>query len=227
MGKSATELWTVVQAVKAEGEPGTVSDKLVEMAVLPDYQSYQVGFASAYVATEVTDKVLEEKEAEVKSWWTSTTHVALAGPLRGVFYEEFAHRRLQAGGRFEYRELGTTVESLMELGPNTLREFDGIGEVAFFADGDYARPRQRNFPAVDALLKPNMLLQMTISTSHTINGEGLDQAMRVVGGTAPALYFVVPPSIYAEFREQPIKWTGKIRSGGLEGVPQFVMKVAI
>jgi hypothetical protein len=42
---------------------------------------------------------------------------------------------------------------MMELGPNTLREFDGIGEVAFFADGDYARPRQRNFPAVDALLK--------------------------------------------------------------------------
>ena len=28
--------------------------RLVEMAVLPDYQSYQVGFASAYVATEVT-----------------------------------------------------------------------------------------------------------------------------------------------------------------------------
>jgi hypothetical protein len=75
--------------------------------------------------------------------------------------------------------------------------------------------------------QPNMLLQMTISTSHTINGEGLDQAMRVVGGTAPALYFVVPPSIYAEFREQPIKWTGKKRSGGVEGVPQFVMKVAI
>ena len=31
VGKSATELWAVVQAVKAEGRPGTVSDKYVTM----------------------------------------------------------------------------------------------------------------------------------------------------------------------------------------------------
>ena len=79
-----------------------------------------------------------------------------AGPLRGVFYEEFAHRKLQAGGRFEYRKLGATVgveSKTMELGPSVLREFNKIEEVGRFANGIYARPRQRNFPAVDALRK--------------------------------------------------------------------------
>ena len=29
-------------------------------------------------------EVLKEKEAEVKSWWSSTTHVAIAGKLSGM-----------------------------------------------------------------------------------------------------------------------------------------------
>ena len=69
---------------------------------------------------------------------------------------------------------------------------------------------------------------MTISTRYAINGEGLKLALQVVGGSNPALYFVVPPSIFAEFREQPIKWTGKKRTAdGVAGIPQFVMKVEI
>ena len=29
-------------------------------------------------------EVLKEKEAEVKSWWSSTTHVSIAGKLSGM-----------------------------------------------------------------------------------------------------------------------------------------------
>ena len=73
-----------------------------------------------------------------------------------------------------------------------------------------------------------MLFQMTISTSHTINGEGLCRALHVVGGSDPALYFVVPPYIFDEFKDkQPIKWSGKEQLGRVQSVRQFVMKVAI
>ena len=76
-----------------------------------------------------------------------------------------------------------------------------------------------------------MLLQMTISTKHTINGEGLRRALQVVGGENPALYFVVPPSIFTEFGEQRIikgkKRTAAACASELVGVPQYVMKVEI
>ena len=71
-----------------------------------------------------------------------------------MFYEEFAHRRLLMGGRFEYRELGVTSRmEVMDMAESQLHMFDKIEEVDALCFDIYARPRHRNFPAVDALLK--------------------------------------------------------------------------
>ena len=57
-----------------------------------------------------------------------------------------------------------------------------------------------NFPAIDALIQPSSLLQMTIMQKCDINTAGLSRAQKQLRGSSKRLYFVVPASMFDEYR---------------------------
>lgn len=74
-----------------------------------------------------------------------------------------------------------------------------------------------NFPAIDSLVQPSSLLQMTIMQKSDINTAGLTRAHKQLRGPSPKrLYFVVPASLYDGY--------SVVKGAGLE-VPQWVLRM--
>ena len=101
--------------------------------------------------------------------------------------------------------------SSLTLGQKQTRRFSGAFPSALrlllsHAPGDYCRPLANTFPVLDALILPNMLLQMTVSTAHGVNelklAEFLDKLQ--ISGTAELL-FVVPQDKFDEFKAYKFK----------------------
>jgi hypothetical protein len=71
---------------------------------------------------------------------------------------------------------------------------------------EYACLLKSNFPTIDGARRPKHLFQMTVSTTHSINLAGLNQAMielGLIGGAAPQecfLHFVVPTDVYPKYK---------------------------
>ena len=77
---------------------------------------------------------------------------------------------------------------------------------------DYARPLKTNYPTMDAAARPQHLFQMTVSSTHSINCNGLQRALTGLGLAQKQciLYFVVPPDIYPNFANPYMEPTGTI-----------------
>ena len=127
-------------------------------------------------------------------------------------------RRLAKGGTFRSRVLlakgskeVVPPESSLEVEPIKTWRFSGaeLGNLLAFSPGDYCQPLASTFPVLDALILPNMLLQMTVSTAHGVNepklAEFLDKLQ--ISGTAELL-FVVPQDKFDEFKAYNFKTPG-------------------
>ena len=53
-----------------------------------------------------------------------------------------------------------------------------------------------NFPAINALIQPDSLLQITVMQKYDINTAGLANAVKQLRGTTKRLYFVVPAALF-------------------------------
>ena len=83
------------------------------------------------------------------------------------------------------------------------------------AIGEYAQPRIPNLGAVDALVKPDILFQMTVAASHPVKASLLEETIDAIDPRLPGqprvartqppirLYFVIPQKRWATFRKQP------------------------
>jgi hypothetical protein len=76
--------------------------------------------------------------------------------------------------------------------------------IAALAAGQYGEPSKSNFPTIDSVLKPNLLFQMTVSSAHDVNIDGLVAAVQALhlqpSDPPPRLYFVVPPQQFATYQ---------------------------
>lgn len=95
----------------------------------------------------------------------------------------------------------------------------------------YLKPTVINFPAIDAIVPGQALLQMTVSLRHKLRGTAFQtywNGVLEIGGKErrdnemtrfsaatciPAIYFVVPEDIYHEFKAQKV--TGSVFLGSL------------
>lgn len=108
-------------------------------------------------------------------------------------------------------------EEPLPLGPfHEVFVFSKVKDVRTQADGVYCLPKVHNFPAIDALLQPHSLFQMTISQKRSMRAEWLDQAKRQLRGGPKRLYFVVPDCIFSSFSLVP---------GLARDVEQWVLKI--
>uniref|UniRef100_M4C1F9 Uncharacterized protein n=1 Tax=Hyaloperonospora arabidopsidis (strain Emoy2) TaxID=559515 RepID=M4C1F9_HYAAE len=91
----------------------------------------------------------------------------------------------------------------VKLRPRTTLFFKHDVEVANADSKKFLQPASRNFESVDAMAKPNELLQVTCAHVHPCKQEGLLKVLTFLGNpAAPWLYFIVPPDVFEGFKYQ-------------------------
>ena len=222
---------------------GEMPHKLLHFVVDEQYASAGIVFASPYVAEEVSKRIAAERNAELRLLISAAEGIKEFGALRGLLFEEVAHRDLQRGGKFDFRRLdapsgaaqpGIAIEAALKR--VTFRAAEELGALA--APGVYARPAAKNFVTVDAIVVPSapsspvLLLQMTVSASHPIKAcavqqlrDSLPAALRSRG---VQFVFVVPEDVAAIFAAQPFHTTqSTVSKNPPTDVPQYLLALRL
>ena len=210
---SSATLPIIIQSVGQAFAHPEVSHRILHLHVEADFVTTTMRWASLWVAEEVAMRLFEyEKNNLITFLSAAAVDKDLAG-LRGVLWEGYCHRRLAAGGNFNCRHLGTKTmpvdgtATVITIEPSSRScIFDSWPEVKNLPHTIYSRPRIKKLPAVDSVMQPNKLYQITVSSSHTVNCKGLLEALSGMQDhiCQVCLFFVVPTDIFHSFRAQNI-----------------------
>lgn len=166
-------------------------------------------------------KKIEESAIERQALWIAVSKdTSELGSLRGILFERYAHRFLQTHkGPYQIKCLkerpsekvgtkrqkggdSTEVEhESLQLTITDSQSWSDIVEAKDYKDGTYGKPLSRNEKAIDSLLQPDSLFQITVSEKHGVLLASVQQAAAVLRSSqSRRLYFVVPSDKY-------IQWT--------------------
>lgn len=113
----------------------------------------------------------------------------------GNCFEYHGHQRVAAGGKFLLRGLGRGNKSLtLDLPKLTRRRFHAAADIANLTDDQYGTPFIQNFPMIDSVIQPNILMQFTIAKNHPGGANMLTDFRKQLRENDPkmhALIFVV------------------------------------
>ena len=205
-----SDLAALVNAVGALDSAPATSHRVLHIITSAPYVEVQIDFGSDFIRARIADLLLSRQKTELFRFVTRESDPVYA-QLRGCFFEALAHERLSAGGSFPTRLLiprgtGLPVISSLTLEKKQTKRFSGTDPSALrlllsYAPGDYCRPLADTFPVLDALILPNMLLQMTVSDSHSVNEAKLARILDAlqISGTVE-LVFIVPTDKFDEFK---------------------------
>ncbi|CAG8834498.1 32511_t:CDS:1, partial [Racocetra persica] len=161
-------------------------------------------FASEWVAEKVMDKLERNYCQQLRNFVTASSSGNECNTLRGVIFEQIAHRILQRGGTFDIRSLESDFTSTIEIPERIKLLFNDINKIE---EGKYCQPIQKNFSSIDAVVAPHTLFQMTISKNHPINVSGMKKLVEKLGGKSETnpiyFYFVLPKDLYDNYQAQP------------------------
>jgi hypothetical protein len=168
-------------------------------------------FGSDHIKARVTELLLRHQREDLFTF-VSRENSPLFAQLRGDCFEVLAHEKLAAGGDFRTRILSPpgSKDVVRSLSKAALRRFSGNnpGDLVSILDcvaGDYCQPVTSNFPVIDALIFPSMLLQMTVSLQHAVDEPKLAQILDALSLSSAELHFVVPPDKYSGFKPHKFK----------------------
>jgi hypothetical protein len=207
---SSTNLSLLVRAVGEIDSAPEASHRISHIVTSAPYVETTIEFGSDYIIARVTELLLRHQREELFSF-VSRESSPLFAQMRGDCFEALAHETLEAGGDFQTRLLTPPFsEEVCSLAKTTLRRFSGnkpadLVSIRDFCAGDYCRPLISTFPVVDALILPNMLLQMTVSVQHAVDEPKLAQILEVLSLETAELHFVVPPDKYSGFKAHKFK----------------------
>lgn len=77
-----------------------------------------------------------------------------------------------------------------------MQTYDTLEDVPKEDDGVYWTQSHSNAAAIGSLRQPNMLFQMMVANTDTINKQGLYDAAQRLVSPDPELIFVVPEDVY-------------------------------
>jgi hypothetical protein len=184
------------------------SHRLLHMTVRPNYMKGPVRFASEWVEDQALSMYLQSQQQAVHDFMVASGGESTIAEFRGKLWERHAHRKLQQGGQWTCRSLTSDSDEYeITLPPCTsvLGIWDHT-DIAQLADAVYAWGKNKRFPAVDAVMQPDKMFQITVSDSHGIDVKGLNNASRALRAFPNVkLYFVVPPDIFTQFKKQSLK----------------------
>ena len=192
---------------------------------------------SVQICEQMLDKFQGNMLSKASEFLTAHSNEKLFAAAVGHVYEAVAHRRLQQGGKFDRRRLvpaGTTEGSEeVEWPERPLRSFKCVSELSV---GEYGIPWSGNAAGIDAVCKPNVLLQMKSGQGDGARKVSAKAVADVIGklpvapGGGVEFYFVVPPKRFMECTT-PAIWLGarhnplKRLPGELKGVRQYALRV--
>ena len=184
-------------------------------------------FASEFVSTKVAMALALENEIDTATLLAKFKGVGPAGGMRGVLFEAYAARKLAEGGKFSVREVATGKTSVLELDKTSILQKDtkALNKTQFppaEIQGKFVWPKpDYNLPTIDAFMLYKLALialQMTVSTSHSVNIDGakaflryFDSVMRELCRAIPASYpmfFAVPADVFDNFSQSVQSMTG-------------------
>ncbi|CAH1767267.1 7378_t:CDS:2 [Entrophospora sp. SA101] len=170
-----------------------------------------IRFASEWVAEKVMDKLERNYSQQLRNFVIASSSENEYSTLRGVIFEQIAHRILQKGGTFNIRPLESDItSSTIEIPERIKLVFNDINKIE---EGKYCQPIQKNFTSVDAVVAPDTLFQMTASKIHPINMNGMKKLVEKLGGKSGTnhiyFYFVLPKDLFDNYQAQHFHTTGK------------------
>ena len=206
----------LLSAVGSIDSAPEASHRVLHIVTSAPYVETSIAFGSDYITARVTELLIARQRKELFTFVALERDPTFA-TLRGQCFEVLAHEKLAEGGTFQARVLtsakGSEAASLV-LQQRQIRRFSGtepadLGNLLAFSPGYYCRPLASTFPVLDALILPNVLLQMTVSTTHAVNEPKLAEILDTLqlSGTAELL-FVVPPDKFGEFKVYNFKTPG-------------------
>ncbi|KAF0704419.1 hypothetical protein DYB28_008092 [Aphanomyces astaci] len=124
------------------------------------------------------------------------------------------------------------ARGIVEIPPQQTVMFDKDNEVASAPSGVYLRPKNKNYPSVDAIVKPDILLQVTVGATHPCKQRGLDSAIKLLATPEqPKLVFVLPPDRFDDFKHQRyVTVDGRTTTNPfvtLRNIKQYAMEVTL
>ena len=176
-----------------------ISHRIIHFKVEPPhYSKCTLIMASDYVFKEALRRFLTCHDDTVKEFIIMSEKFISLAYFRGLIFENYAHRKLSEGGEFLVRSLNDGSELMMEFSRKEIEEF---WKVSACKDLNvYYKTAKKNHPCIDSLIRGQGYFQMTTSLKHPIKKLGMKTLMKVFGMNR--LYFVVPSTIFKEFRKQ-------------------------
>jgi hypothetical protein len=217
-----------------EGDDFTHSHRLVTVSPSADFTTFALTPASKRIALKFFEFELKHTMDFVDSWLG-----VLTGARLGLAFEPIAHKILSGGvnnlemrtlnidGRSEVMELNLGQMQTKEISNSVITNCEAV----LNRGGVYYTPEDPSFPVIDAWTK-DYFFQMTVSKDHPLkSGSRVFNALKSRGLAPKGIVFVVPETLYAEYKRQPyLLANGNPRPVGKDGqptsgwnLPQFVV----
>ena len=187
---------------------------LVHMTVEDGYLQGPGRLASDWVKTGLIEKYVQSREREVRDFLAASgdPDEATIATFRGSLWVQYAHAALRSGGIFECRELqqdGSSVSTQLEIEPES-RHF-GLWDPAEIGtslqDGVYRYGWNKSSPSVDAVIQPDKLFVINVSSDFWMYARGLMAALKAMraGHQGVKVYHVAHPDDFQNFTRQTSK----------------------
>lgn len=145
---------------------------------------------------------------EFKELLANNNEAVFAG-IKGQAYEAYVHREFRklSGEQLVKRLLvNGTVEDAKLVIPElkAQRVFDDVKELK---DGEYGVPRARNFAAVDAVIRPGVAPQMSVTAHHGFKVDGLKAVkvgLNLKADECLHVPIICPKALVADMKWQPL-----------------------
>ena len=199
----------------------------------------EVVFASPYVIQQIWHKSEEDRHVTLRAFLDMTANNPQFSGPRGDLFEPYAHWILQREGKYAVqrfpRALLSTPGSKQER--ELLQYLDlPASEQAVSLDSPqaitalqpewYGLPNKSNFATIDSAKKPNLLFQMTVSSRHDVNIDGLITVVRALQARVPCrLYFVVPPDQFGSYAVGTLKGPTTPSGSTVQEKQQYEQKI--
>ncbi|CAJ0755774.1 21180_t:CDS:2 [Entrophospora sp. SA101] len=183
------DLGKIIKSVGEVDAPHDTSHVIVHIVVDPQtFQRHKVQFASSIIREKIYQRFLNEQQFSLRNFLKACEDESITGGICGNLLEDFAHKMLKAGGKYEIKLLESEEE---------LRE----------GDTQKKKLKSNNGTSASLINELNLTVKGTFKFSKLEEITAKHQVIKHLNElqneeNETELYFVVPDEIYLTFNKQ-------------------------